>query len=212
MNIKKTLLNILIYSSTVAISSAVVSLNPATFTNANVGAGTLGFLVVDTAGDGFGDVVGGTYSKSTLDTDTYFIDGSDDRIIAIGEFAVGGGFDTTTRLSFISNNEIRTGTDTPTGPFTLGTEFAFYWFPDLELTDTAFTAGDNYGIARYDGTDANSTSVNGTEFILIDGVDSFDVEVTGDSALANFTVIPEPSSTALLGLGGLALLARRRRA
>ncbi len=28
----------------------------------------------------------------------------------------------------------------------------------------------------------------------------------------NFTAVPEPSSTALLGLGGLALLARRRRA
>ncbi|MGB0775997.1 MAG: PEP-CTERM sorting domain-containing protein [Akkermansiaceae bacterium] len=28
---------------------------------------------------------------------------------------------------------------------------------------------------------------------------------------SDFTVVPEPSSTALLGLGGLALLARRRR-
>jgi len=203
MKLTQTYLITSILCLTSAISQAVVSIN-ATLVGANSPVDSLGLLVVDTNGDGFGPALEGTYTVSTLATDTVFIDGSDDRVVAISSFEPGsfGGAD---NLNFVSNNEIRTAADSPTGPFTLGTDFAIYWFPEIDGSGGAsasIVAGDDYGFTRFDSSVPNGeiTSVNGADFVLQAGLNNFDATVSGASALANLVVqpIPEPSSTALL--------------
>lgn len=79
-------------------------------------------------------------------------------------------------------------------------------------TRTIIASGQNFAIGNY--------ATGGTTYDFIGGID--DVQVYGEALSAsdvsalfanpglNLTTIPEPSSTALLGLGGLALILRRR--
>ncbi|MGJ8635211.1 MAG: PEP-CTERM sorting domain-containing protein [Luteolibacter sp.] len=82
---------------------------------------------------------------------------------------------------------------------------------------TATTLGSSYFI-DYTGLETNQLEQNSVEFEWVSDstVTGFDVFSTNTSSLNNnysigFAVIPEPSSTALLGLGALSLMIRRRR-
>ena len=88
-----------------------------------------------------------------------------------------------------------------------GNQVGFIWFPELSTSDNVLDAGDSYGF------------FTAADWLLPTGGGG-DIVLTSAPAPPNTTtfsadqivLIPEPSSTALLGLGGLALLARRRRA
>ncbi len=89
----------------------------------------------------------------------------------------------------------------------------------------AFAVGDLfYDAGVYTGS-ATTVSISNT-FMTVLGVNINDLfgsaldngplviwesVVTGDSIQIGLAAVPEPSSTALLGLGGLALMLRRRR-
>jgi len=92
-------------------------------------------------------------------------------------------------------------TITPGSVFTAPTAYtAGDW-----IVNTGFipaSAADEYVIQS--GTGLGNAPIDYTQGLSNGGGDA-------DSARFSFTVIPEPTSSALLGLGGLALLARRRR-
>ena len=219
MKLKKIHLISSLFCLTSSLSHGVVSLTAA-LVGADAPIDALGLVVVDTDGNGFGNALEGSYSISTQINDTTFIDGNDDRVVGISSFQPGA-FGSADSLIF-NIPQLSTTGDVPAGPFTLGTEFAIYWFPTIsnpdgdDATSVTLIGGESYGFSRFVSTDNNpeATSQNGLDFILISGIDNFDVTVSGSEAQTAFTVqaIPEPTSTALLGLGGLALLARRRRA
>jgi len=84
-----------------------------------------------------------------------------------------------------------------------GNEVGFLWFPSLSTSDDVLDQGDSYGF------------FTASDWLLpVQGAsESFTNRQELTPLIASEVVlIPEPSSTALLGLGGLALLARRRRA
>jgi len=87
---------------------------------------------------------------------------------------------------------------------------------ELSITTTAGAAQD-YAIVGENNLDGTSFG----EFFTVNGGNSLTYEAQEGEFLAehgalqltlDITQVPEPSSTALLGLGGLALLARRKRA
>lgn len=74
-------------------------------------------------------------------------------------------------------------------------------------------SNDSAAVSRTNGTTGNGNSITGT--FTADAITQ-DITLTGsDVGLTGYvlrvTPVPEPSSTALLGLGGLALILRRRR-
>ena len=156
--------------------------------------GVLGVLVVDTAGNGFGAVTAGDIQVGATLGDDDYIDGGDDLIIKL--------FDSTTALgsSFLQAG----GSNSIEFADGASRDFIVYWFPSLSVAggSTAITAGDRYGAAR----DAATWTLSST-----DGFNTNGAAVTSAGA-ATLTAVPEPTSTALLGLGGLSLLMRRRRA
>ena len=113
------------------------------------------------------------------------------------------GFGATALGSF---SEVETMADDPNSLVTLGDDFSVFFFTSLGSTATSLTAGDEFGAIR------------GSDFVLplADGntgvVNAVFGDVFANATFGTVQAIPEPSSTALLGLGGLALLARRRRA
>lgn len=66
-------------------------------------------------------------------------------------------------------------------------------------------------IISYDNTAVSYTGTDTVLGTLITDTGSALVLSTGSVAGVNFDAVPEPSSTALLGLGGLALILRRRK-
>lgn len=196
----KIILNLLALAAISNASTTITSANVLEFKDENggdLGTGVLGLVVIDTGNDGFGTLRPGSYQiGSTLGDDDFVGDGNDlvVKVVDSTDFpsiAIQGGFNTS-----LSNS-------TPPGIPSTNNQFLVYWFPTLSSSgDKTLRSGDVYGSAR----EANW-------FLGNDG-DTKTVSTVNNAGNANFTVgpIPEPSSTALLGLGGLALLTRRRRA
>ncbi len=85
----------------------------------------------------------------------------------------------------------------------LGNQVAFVWFPGQSSgSGTELSAGDSYGVIR------------GSDWLLptdLGGSISYSNFVVGNKQ-ATFTVqVPEPTGLALISLGAVALIARRRR-
>lgn len=120
-------------------------------------------------------------------------------VLQVGtSFAPGGGFGQVGQVNV--NNFNTTGTPLENNA-AVGNEVAFVWFPNL--VGNQVTNGDVYGVIR------------GVDWVLptdLGGSSSYSNFVSG-SKQANFVVaIPEPTGLALLGLGMLTLISRRRRA
>lgn len=73
-------------------------------------------------------------------------------------------------------------------------------------------SNDSVAVARTNGANGDGNSITGT--FIADATGSQTITITGsDPGMTGYVVraTPEPSSTALLGLGGLALILRRRK-
>ncbi|MGJ8656160.1 MAG: PEP-CTERM sorting domain-containing protein [Akkermansiaceae bacterium] len=197
---KKTLLNIACLCLSVTTAQAVVTVTSARvegFQTASgdqlTTAGVLGIFVVDAGGDGFGEITQG----STIAIDTVLADGNDVILNIVSSIGASGFGDA--RISGVGTDTLEVVLE---GGVSTGDQFAVYWFPTLTTSDTEFAAGDTYGVARELNwiLPAEGTSTPTPTTVLAAG-------------LANLEVIavPEPTSTALLGLGALSLIARRRR-
>ena len=176
-----------------------------------ISGGVLGLLVVDRSGDGF---AGSSPTNSLFDQTSISVGsllGGDDLVIATVESSAHSPIFGDASIIVSSNSfELENGVDA-------GDSFAVYWFPELNSTATMLTTGNTFGIARLTdviddgGTPADESSVNW--YLPGAGNPNIDKAENSDVGRANFIVaaVPEPSSTALLGLGGLALALRRRK-
>lgn len=158
-----------------------------------VNGGILGLFVVDSGGDGFGTIQEG----STIAIDSMLGDGNDIVLNIVESFAPDE-FDSA-RISGVGDNTLQVEIE---GLVSTGDQFAVYWFPTLSISDNVFTVGDTYGIAREANwvLPADGTSTAGPTTVLNAG--------RADQIVR---AIPEPSSVALLGLGAVGLISRRRR-
>ena len=82
------------------------------------------------------------------------------------------------------------------------TGLAFDGYPDVDASFTTATAG------SISGFDASLFSLDDSGFV---NGGYWEIREDANSLVLDFYAVPEPSSTALLGLGGLALALRRRR-
>ena len=83
------------------------------------------------------------------------------------------------------------------------TGLAFDGYPDVDFSFTIATANDIVGF------DASKFTLNSSAF---QNGGYWEIREDTNSLVLDFYAVPEPSSTALLGLGGLMLALRRRRA
>ena len=148
---------------------------------------------------GFSDILAGSISTNT----NIGADG-DDIVIDIRSSEDGGADGAIANAGL---NQFPTSFDDSSLLHSLGDDFAVVFFPGLSSTTTELSAGDDFGIIR--GSDYTLPSTDGA----LDTIQSFigSANVFAQAQFGTVQAIPEPSSTALLGLGGLALLARRRR-
>jgi len=163
-----------------------------------LGDGILGVLVVNTAtgeggDDGFNTEInaGAIAVNSTLDTNgdlliLNLIDSSFNLLESVNEIN-GAGAGTIVDL---------------TGDAASGDEFAVYWFPGLSAGggSTTKSAGDRFGFTR------------ASDWVLGPDGGSVNTSAVASAGDATGIVAPEPTSTALLGLGALGFALRRRRA
>ena len=159
-------------------------------------------VVVDTNGtDGFSALEEGDFSLGSV----VGSDGND--LLINGTNSFQDFFFNTVNTASATTSGVITSVDDPASLVSLGDEFTLYWFPELASDTTALSAGDEY------------FQIRGVDWVLpasdtfTETVSSFDESATlANAVFGTVVAIPEPSSTALLGLGGLALLARRRKA
>lgn len=189
--------------------AATVGIDYAVGFTGGVPVGSLGVMVVDTAGDGF--TAGADLAGEPLTVGNLF--GADDLIVhTVAASDVGGalGFS-----SGLFNLVVRDPVDDPAAPVESGDRFAIYWF-DGPVGGTV-TVGQTGGFFRSDIGDA---ALGGDPFVIPAAPGAINAfastnDLFGSTDLAdftanNFTVIPEPSS-ALLSLMAVGLVGLRRR-
>lgn len=213
MKLKTKIFTFLITSASL---QASVTLSPTAeniqdSSGAAVSAGRLALIVVSTGDSTFGPIFEGGLSLNISSGGMGFIDNDDDAVIQ--HFATDiNGF---TSISQASSSGVTLNLDSR---FTPGDNFAIYWFPtivfDSDIANITLTEGDSYGlvsagIVQNDG----SPEGNGFKDWVLPSDGNSPVQVNSSPGFANLRVqaIPEPSSVALLGLGAVGLISRRRR-
>lgn len=189
---------------------------------ANAPAGSLILVVADTAGDGFDAPIPGD-----------FLGGSDDDILVSKMGMTVSGFVSadTGLVGFTGTGAPGVGAVSPnfTGSWGAGDRLGLLFVPSLTTADAPFAApadppadssgdtdvvqGLRYGfysdpgwLTPVDGT--TQTGANANEGFTLD---SGSGTLPNDTFMATETVIPEPSSTLLVGLGFSVFFLRRRR-
>ncbi len=114
------------------------------------------------------------------------------------------------RLWENGNWEMHDGTDASTAAVKSGSQAATdYRTVLLKVTDSGANVTVDFSI---DGVSQDSYTYSGSfagNYMAFSA--ATDVDETDSSLFDNLTIVPEPSTTALLGLGGLALILRRRK-
>ncbi|BDS05829.1 hypothetical protein NT6N_08690 [Oceaniferula spumae] len=213
-------------ASAAAGGSAAVSISPASFDGSATGQYTISVTGLDVDG------VGGTDDSLSLLVNVTPAGGTirdsagDLGVNGAGAGRISGTGETLT-FSFVSGSTVL-GSPAPN---TVGT-FVFEGFNAVQLSqmtadDDTSTTGDVgfYQLGAGPQTnitdDANTTFANSTDDLTVGYISGYDGTNQGNDGFfindiqlrvtADFAVVPEPSSAALLGLGGLALVLRRRK-
>jgi len=166
---------------------------------------SLGFLVADTAGDGFG-----TISSGGISVGDYV--GSNDLIIYRADFSAFGTPGVWSQT---------TGALTLSGGWSANDNIAFVWMPTLAISSNSVGAGVSYGLMSNPGVwvtpnDGSQTTIpyqliSTTNNALFTSNDAT-LSISDLQSNASLTTVPEPSTYALLltGLGTIYFLRRRR--
>jgi|TARA_B110000879_G_scaffold51302_1_gene72775 hypothetical protein len=131
----------------------------------------------------------------------------------------GGASLNSTATSLGINSDVDTDTDAFEATFSQSATFSFSQSVSITQLDlTNFTSGEvfQFGSTTINNEDLSNGTLDTYDFstpLILAADEQFTMSATagiiGIEALT-LTVVPEPSSTALLGLGGLALILRRR--
>jgi hypothetical protein len=177
-----------------------------------IGAGKIGLLVADTDGTGI------TNALNSILTEGTFLGGtSGDLIVSVftsinnvaGHLGTSGFFDT---LNI-----------TYSGNFDAGDDLYLLWFPTITTAGVTVLEGTSYGVYRSSVVNTASGSdiafiapPDGGAYTLASYLDTIETGsgVTPEEFTANFTAVPEPATAAMLamvGIGGLLFMMRRRR-
>ena len=129
------------------------------------------------------------------------------------------------RISVTGLDEIAAGAEVTLTVYALGDQANQVGDVGVTLeggVETLIAGGDTSATGTVSGDDPlgpviGADSFRQTTFTKVDGVDSFEIRINRASlfsALNGFslTVVPEPASLGLVGLGALAICGRRRRA
>lgn len=185
--------------NTIATNTASFDLNDTTSTDSGINLAATGFNDTSTT-----VAQNGAYETVSPNLDTPFNNAADDY------FWMGSGIIATVTLSGVAagtyNFELFSSRNTTAGKFS---DYTIKGDASDNANSTGFDAFAD-GFTNGEFMVWNSVTANGTEDIVIS------VTTASGTPRAYFngftmTAVPEPSSTALLGLGGLALILRRRR-
>ena len=189
-------------SSAVLVGGTINGLNTADGSPSPAGSKTIAIIDVD--GDGVSGFDLGNWDGSS------FLPDSDDVIVTDGLSGngawneatgddVGTNEDFGTNILVVPTSRYQFDLVDPNSPTVVGAGDAVYLFhfPGLDINASEPGAGQDFGVTLLGELDA----VGGVNFFLLTGQEDF---------RASNTTVPEPGSLALLGLGGLSMLRRRR--
>ena len=202
-NMKKIIYVLAISLASSGLSHAVTTsftfsspFGPAAVAANNAGAATSGLywgIVVDTAGNGLSSTYEGEFIF-TADGVASPLNNTDDTLfIALTQ---------TVTSPFLPSDGLMDSMPSIEVGSTVGNAFSLIWFDATVTSPGTVSSGTHYGIF----TDASMIIEAGAPASYENLFDSSPM-----AASQTFASVPEPSSTALLGLGSVALLLRRRR-